>query len=62
MKPEVSKEMPCLWCGKTFFWGVGMYEFCDDCIEKLEEVEHLVELRFKEQYNITAEIEAMLRR
>jgi hypothetical protein len=29
----------CLWCGKKFDWDETMFQFCNDCIDKLETIE-----------------------
>ena len=32
----------CLWCGKDFEWDPSDYQFCDDCLWKIEEAGEIV--------------------
>ena len=38
-----TKIIKCKWCGKEFPWDSSMYAFCNTCIDKIEQVEKVVE-------------------
>lgn len=54
---KVQMADKCLWCGRIFFAGPGVYKFCDECTKRIMKTEEVVEKLTKQQVNLRRELE-----